>query len=101
MVDSGHLQKLMFAGALHFLQATEMSDEGLALFWSQAGNFFQHGAAAFFLAPLAVSGNGKSVRLIADMLNKVQRGGIGVYWKGFAGIQPVQNFLSGAPFWTF
>lgn len=67
--DAGHARQVIDPGAHYLLQATEMSEKRLAAPIPYPGYFFKHRGSTRFSAPLAVTGNGKTVRLIADLLD--------------------------------
>ncbi len=54
------------------LQSTELFHQLLAPFGAKPGYALQHRGVTHTCAPLAVAGDGKSVRFVADLLYQVQ-----------------------------
>src|SRR5690554_1877394 len=71
--DAGRLGDLHGAGASQLLQAAEVFQQLSASFRTHPGDSFEGGGVSGLAAALAVAGNGEAVRLVANMLNQVQR----------------------------
>ena len=56
----------------HTLQAAKLREQALTTFWTYARNTLQRGTTTALVPALAVTGNGKSVRLVPDLLYQVQ-----------------------------
>src|SRR5690606_39519670 len=61
------------AGAGQLLEATKVLEQLPAPLWPYPGDTFQGGCITGLATPLAVAGDGKAVRLVADMLDEMQR----------------------------
>src|SRR5260221_11212562 len=61
----------------HPLKSTEVLEEPLAPARPDRGNFFQARGGARLAAARAVPGDREAVRLVADLLDQVQRGMVG------------------------
>ena len=69
--DAGHTCEIVHPCPTDFLQAAKVGEDGLAPFRSQAFDVFQYGAIAFFAPPRTMPGNRETMRLVANLLNKV------------------------------
>src|SRR5699024_8241171 len=68
-VDPG---KVRDTGARDFASAAKGLQQAFSAFWPQPIDFAQHGPPARLAATVPVRGDGKSVRLIPDLLDQVQ-----------------------------
>ena len=72
--NTAYFAEIADARLSHPLDATKMSQERPAFFWANTGYSLQRGGMAGFAAPLPMSGNGKSMRLIPCLLDQMQSG---------------------------
>jgi hypothetical protein len=70
--DAFDTGQLLHLGAGHFLQAAELLEQLLAAFRTDAGYPFQGRTGAGLRTPGPVTGDGKTVRLVPDLLDQVQ-----------------------------
>ena len=71
-----YFSNFFHAGFLQPLQTAHIFQQHLSAFWSDPFNGFQRAGAFYFCPFFTVAGNGVIVRLVANMLNHMQRGGI-------------------------
>src|SRR5574340_1291819 len=71
--DSFHLAELFDTGLRHFTQPAEMRQQAAPPFIPYPADFLQAGCGARLAALGAVAGDGETMRLIADLLDQVQR----------------------------
>ena len=68
LADAMHLGKFLYTGPRHFLHASQVAQQQSPPLGAQAGNTFQGRVGARFATALAMSGDGETMRLIADLL---------------------------------
>ena len=71
--DPLHTRQVLHPGPFDFPQAAELLEQLPAAFRPHAGNGFQHRGVPRLLPPAAVPHDGEAVRLVADLLDQVQR----------------------------
>ena len=71
MVHAFHLRQLLHTGRTHSVQRLERLPELLPALRTDALHVVEHGNKITLAAQLAVVGDGKAVRLVADTLDKV------------------------------
>jgi len=71
--DAGHTTQIFDARIRNTLQSAEMPQQFAATFGTDARDTFQRRFAAFFVAARGVTGDGEAVRLVADVLDQMQR----------------------------
>src|SRR5690606_6082400 len=90
--DTGCLGNFHGAGAGQLLEATKVLEQLPPPLWPYPGDTFQGGCITGLAAPLAVAGDGKAVRLVADMLDEMQRGGMAWQYQFIVRVVQVQGF---------
>ena len=70
-----YFRNLFDAGLLQSLQTTHIFQQHLSAFWPHPFDGFQRAGAFYFCPFFTVAGNGVIVRLVANMLYDMQRGG--------------------------
>src|SRR5690606_13567032 len=89
---SPDFRQVVYARALNLLHSTEMTQKLAPPRCTNSRQIFQGRGFAFFVAPLFMAGDGKTMRLIADMLDKVQRGRVASQYNFCAGVGVVKCF---------
>ena len=78
MVHPLHRRQLLHAGSLHSVQRLEGLPQRLPALRPYALHMVQHGHQIALAAQLAMEGDGKAMRLIANALNQMQRRAISI-----------------------
>ena len=70
--DSVYFDEVVDSGTMNTLQSPKLSQQFPAAFWSQSWNLLQAGCFSCLGASLPMSGNGKAMRLVPDLLDQEQ-----------------------------
>ena len=74
--NTGYPSQVIDPSPLHGLQATKAAEQLLTPFWPHTGHLLQHRLLTGLSAPRTVTSDGKPMRLVANLLNQMQRRGI-------------------------
>jgi hypothetical protein len=72
--DAVYLLQIFDAGARNALQTAELAQQLTTLARSESGDGFEYGFPACLGAAMAMTGNGKTMGLVADSLDEMQGG---------------------------